>query len=57
MTDRRIQIVVWMVAVAFMVLAGVLGCTVVERNCTHEVNVKTVCAADGRAVIIHPMPR
>ena len=43
------------VAVSFMLLAGLLGCTMVERNCTHEVTVKTVCA-DGRAVIIH-LPR
>ena len=36
--------------VALMLLGG---CTMVERNCTHEVIVKTVCAAEGRAVIIH----
>lgn len=35
-----------------LVLALLGGCTVVERNCTHEVTIKTACA-EGRAVIIH----
>ena len=37
------------VLLALMLLGG---CTVVERNCTHEVSIKTACADGGRAVII-----